>query len=163
MKINTNRLCKNPFLFQDYDTHEFRATLRMPPTVHFTLLETFWPSLSKKFTNFRKPVSPKICLALTLRFVSLGDGSHSLSQQFWVGLSTSRAIVKETCHAMTAVLGHMYQVTPTSRQEWIDIALNYQRSWNFAHCISSLDGKHIRIYSPKILVPISETTGIFFQ
>ena len=136
-------------LFQDQDTDEFRATLRMPPNVYFTLLQTLRSSLTKKFTNFRKPVSPETRLALTLRFLSLGDGFRSLSQQFRVGLSTSRRIVMETCRAITAVLGHEYLVTPSTRQEWIDIALNYNRSWNFPHCIGSLDGKHIRIIQPR--------------
>jgi len=37
---------------------------------------------------------------------------------------------------------------PTTSQEWLQIAQEYDEKWNFPHCLGVLDGKHILIQSP---------------
>ena len=84
-------------------------------------------------------------LAVTLRMLALGDGFRSLSQQFRIGLSTCREIVRDTCQVIARVLQEEYLSTPTSRREWLAIAAKFKRRWNLDHAIGCLDGKHIRI------------------
>jgi hypothetical protein len=84
----------------------------MDPDVYAALLNVLKQGLSKKHTNFRKPISPETRLAVTLRYLALGDCFRSLSQQFRIGLSTTRIIVRETCK----VIIKTYIDKPNSRQ-----------------------------------------------
>ena len=34
---------------------------------------------------------------------------------------------------------------PQSKEEWIDISINFEHKWNMPNCIGALDGKHINI------------------
>ena len=84
-------------MLQDGDISEFRTTLRMPPETYGALLDMLREGLTKKHTSFRKPIEAEVRLAVTMRFLALGDGFISISQQFRIGLSTARLIVRETC------------------------------------------------------------------
>ena len=134
---------------QDGDIQELRATLRMDPDVYQDLLDEVRPGITKQHTNFRRPISAERRLAITLRFLALGDGFRSCAQQFRVGLSTSRNIVQETCQAIIRILGSKHLVTPSTAEEWLLIANHFEQRWNFPHCIGCVDGKHIRISQPK--------------
>ena len=37
---------------------------------------------------------------------------------------------------------------PTTENEWMDVAHNYERIWNFDHCVGAMDGKHITVQAP---------------
>lgn len=41
----------------------------------------------------------------------------------------------------------LFQV-PNSREEWKQIAQDFERKWNFPHCLGAVDGKHVRIIPP---------------
>lgn len=133
---------------QDGDVQEFRLTLRMKPDTYDALLELLRDGLTKKHTNCRTPVSAEIRLAVTLRFLALGDCFRSLSHQFRLGLSTTRLIVRTTCQVIIKYLQSRYLVTPSTEQEWIEISDNFNAKWHFPHCIGTVDGKHIRISQP---------------
>ena len=134
--------------FQQDNQKELRATLRMPVDVYRMLLAKVKPLITKKHTKYRKPIAPQVRLAVTLRFLSLGDGFRSLSQQFRIGLSTCREIVRETCQAIVIALQDLYLYTPTTQEEWLAIAQNFEAKWQFPHALGALDGKHIRICQP---------------
>jgi hypothetical protein len=127
----------------------------MDPDVYANLIEVLRTDLSKKHTNFRRPISAEIRLALTLRYLALGDCFRSLSQQFRVGLSTTRLIIRETCKVIIKTLQNRYLSTPRTRNEWEKIADDFNNKWHFPHCIGAVDGKHIRIVQPL-------NTGTFF-
>ena len=136
-------------MFQDGDTEEFRITLRMDKKLYKYLFKLLESALTKKTTNCRPPIPAKVRLALTMRFLALGDGFLSLSQQFRVGLSTVSEIVRHTCKAIISVMGRLYLVTPRSTEAWLAIAADYERTWNMPHILGSVDGKHIRISKPR--------------
>ena len=135
--------------FQQQNLDELRATLRMSIAAYDKLQRLVKPFIRKKHTNWRKPISPQVRLAVTLRFLSLGDGFRSLSQQFRIGLSTVREIVWETCHAICFVLRDDYLKTPTNQEEWMQIAERFKNRWDFPHVLGSVDGKHVRIAKPR--------------
>ena len=91
--------------------------MRMSVPVYKLLLDLLTPSLTKQHTNFRSPIPAKTRLKVTLRYLALGDGFRSLSQQFRLGHSTVREIVQETCWAIRDVLQGQYLRTPCSQQE----------------------------------------------
>lgn len=37
---------------------------------------------------------------------------------------------------------------PNSPQEWLQVANNFYKRWNFPHCLGSIDGKHVAIQKP---------------
>lgn len=38
---------------------------------------------------------------------------------------------------------------PKNTDEWLQIAEEFNRQWNFPHCIGAIDGKHITMQAPK--------------
>lgn len=38
---------------------------------------------------------------------------------------------------------------PKTEEEWLEVAAEFERMWQFPHCLGSIDGKHIRIVPPK--------------
>ena len=133
---------------QDGDVEEFRLTLRMSPHTYAKLLTILRQPLQKKYTNFRDPIDPEARLAVCMRYIALGDGIRSIAQQFRIGKSTAREIIRETCQVIFNVLKSRYMNTPNNRNEWLNISTEFQRKWNFPHCIGAVDGKHIRIAQP---------------
>ena len=81
--------------FQDGEVQEMRVTLRMDPDVYQGLLDKLRPAITKKSTNFRDPLTAEILLSLKLQFLALGERFRSLSQQFCVGLSTTRLLYRK--------------------------------------------------------------------
>nr|XP_026695263.1 uncharacterized protein LOC104265542 [Ciona intestinalis] len=129
------------------DEEKFRQYARMTPDQFYYLLQQLTPVIQKQHTNFRKPISPKQRLILTLRFLATGSSQKQLSYSFRVGHTTVGLILKETCSAIWNVLGPKYVKPPTS-EDWIKIAEDFEQIWNFPNCLGALDGKHIRIKSP---------------
>lgn len=37
---------------------------------------------------------------------------------------------------------------PETQEEWLDISENFEKLWNFPHCIGLIDGKHVVIQCP---------------
>ena len=121
----------------------------MSPKVYRKLFNILKKGLTKKHTNMRKPISAEARLALTMRYLALGDGFLSLSQQFRIGLSTCRLIVRETCRLIYRTMKARYLRTPASCQEWEKISQDFNTRWQFPHLLGLVDGKHIRIEKPR--------------
>ena len=43
--------------------------------------------------------------------------------------------------------------SPTTKEEWKGISQQYSQLWNFPNCIGAIDGIHIVIEGPQIVVP----------
>lgn len=37
---------------------------------------------------------------------------------------------------------------PNSNKEWREVAVEFQRLWNFPHCVRAINGKHVAIQCP---------------
>ena len=90
----------------------------------------------------------------------------SLSFSYRLGRSTVCGILKETCEAIWKVLMPEYVRAPGSMLEWEGVSNQFERIWNFPHCIGefnklspqlkfqghritgAIDGKHIVIQAP---------------
>ena len=89
-------------------------------------------------------------LTLTLRFLATGNSQVSLSFNFRIGRSTVSGIIRETCSALWTVLQPEYVKAPSSEEDWRDISKEFEKIWNFPHCIGAIDGKHIVIQAPSL-------------
>ena len=78
------------------------------------------------------------------RYLTTGSTFTDLHYYYRLGISTIRKIVLEVCQQIWNKLKDEYLHEP-SRQEWVDIATNYENNSHFPHCIGSVDGKHIRV------------------
>ena len=55
------------------DRNSFLNFLRMSPGIFASLLTKVSPKIKRKITSFRKPISPGMRLAITLRFLATGN------------------------------------------------------------------------------------------
>lgn len=72
---------------------------------------------------------------------------RGLAFSFRMGKSTVVMIVKETVTAIWEKLRPLKMPTP-SKDDFDQIAKDFDELWNFPHVIGCLDGKHIRIKCP---------------
>uniref|UniRef100_A0A0K8VK72 DDE Tnp4 domain-containing protein n=1 Tax=Bactrocera latifrons TaxID=174628 RepID=A0A0K8VK72_BACLA len=87
-------------------------------------------------------------LAVTLIFLAQGCNFNVLSWSFKLGVSTVRKIIYETCDTIWEELHDAYLSTPNSH-ELRDIANKFCVNTGMPNCLGAIDGKHIRIKSPR--------------
>ncbi len=131
------------------DVRAFKNFLRMDPDMFHELLDRMVPRLTKKETFCRKPLSPGLKLAITLRYLASGDSYHSLMYGFRVPHNTISILIREVCEAIIEEYADEVIQCPTTDQEWRRISDQFSRRWQFHHCLGALDGKHIAIQCPR--------------
>lgn len=69
----------------------------------------------------------------------------------------NQTVISFFCTRMCLLYPHVYLYsckqtllfqTPTTEQEWLDIAKDFHQKWQFNHCLGAIDGKHITILPP---------------
>ncbi|KAI8432783.1 hypothetical protein MSG28_013742 [Choristoneura fumiferana] len=55
--------------------------------------------------------------------------------------------ISEVCAAINEALQN-YAKTPSTEEEWLSIAQEFNEKWNFPNCIGAVDGKHCVIQAP---------------
>lgn len=65
-----------------------------------------------------------------------------------MGASTVSKHVMRVCQAIIRVLAAKVMPAPTTEM-WLQQARLFEERWQFPHCISSVDGKHVEIVSPR--------------
>lgn len=141
------------FLELAEDKSKFFNYFRMTKKLFFELLDLINGKIEKQHV-VRTPISSKIRLAITLRYLASGDSMVSLSYAFRIAPQTVSRIILETCYAIWDCLAKDFLKAPTE-EEWKKKAGEFERQWNFPHCIGALDGKHIIIQVSKNFNSIS--------
>ena len=88
------------------------------------------------------------CLAVTLRFLATGESYASLEFQYRISRSILSIIIPSVCQAIYQVLSKDYLKCPSTEEEWLTIARQFEERWNLPNCIGAGDGKHIRVRCP---------------
>lgn len=96
----------------------------------------------------RRSIPPNECLAVTLRFLATGESYASLEFQYRISRSTLSILIPSVCQAIHKVLSRDYMRCPSTEQEWLKIAGDFEERWNLPNCIGAGDGKHIRLKCP---------------
>ncbi|MCK5872965.1 MAG: transposase family protein [Methylococcales bacterium] len=131
------------------DPAAFKNFIRMEPAMFHEILNRVGPRFTKKFTWFRRPLHAGLRLAITLRYMATGNSYHSLMYSFRVPHNTISRIVREVTAAIMADFSDELIRTPTTPDEWRQVAETFSTRWQFHNCLGALDGKHVAIRRPK--------------
>ncbi|XP_046141433.1 uncharacterized protein LOC114882097 [Osmia bicornis bicornis] len=111
------------------------------------LINGIGPKIQKKDTRFRKVVTVKERLAITLRFIAMGDSYTSLQYLFKVSKQLISTIVPEVCQALVEILKEHIKM-PSTPNDWLAISQKFEELCNFPHYIGAMDGKHVVLQAP---------------
>lgn len=79
------------------------------------------------------------------RYLASGDCMASMHYQYLVGATTVSNIIKETCKIIWKKLAPIVLPFPLCEEDWLNIADDFKKYWNFDHCLGACDGKHCTI------------------
>lgn len=128
------------------DKEMFFNYCRMSTEMFEQLLNIVGPLLEKQFV-IRDPIPARTRLLVCLCYLASGDSMSSISYAFRIGLNTVSEIVSEICEALWNSL-HESVMPPPNEESWLRIAIEFEKKWNFPHCIGAIDGKHVVIQAP---------------
>ena len=135
----------------------------MSPDQFKEILNATEPDICKQSTQMGgELIVPVKRRALRLRFLVAGESFRSLHFQFRISSPAISYIVTEVCEAIPKKLGLSYLKVPSSEQERLQIAKQFEEKWNFPNC---LHGSHRRetYYPPtSSKLRISERFSIAF-
>ena len=124
--------------FRQLYPEKLQKCMRLSSESFDIILDAIRPAIIKQDTQLRKAIPAEQRLAVTLMFLSTGDSVNTLSLLFRIGESTIRSIVYETCQAIWLRLKDTYLKTPSSPNEWLQIASGFEQLWNFPHCLGAI-------------------------
>ena len=120
------------------------------------LLLRLTPRLEKQ-DRVRESLRPGLKLALTLRHFASGHSYASMKFAWRVPHNTISVVVREVCAAIQAEYLDEVLTCPTTPEEWLEIADQYYKKWNFPHTLGAVDGKHVAIVCP------SNTGSVYYN
>ncbi|EZA49001.1 hypothetical protein X777_12852 [Ooceraea biroi] len=123
------------------DKEMFYNYCRMSTEVFEQLLNIVGPFLNKH-SVVRDPIPARTWLLVCLRYLASGDNMASIAYTFRIGTSTVSKIINETCDILWNSLRESV-MPPINEESWLKIADEFERKWNFPHCIGAIDGKHV--------------------
>ena len=131
------------------DTSAFKEIMRMSPDQFKEILNGNEPDICKQSTKMGgEPIVPVERRALALRFLATSESFRSLHFQFRINGPAISYIVTEVCEAIPKKLSPSYLKVPSSEQERLQIAKQFEEKWNFPNCLGAIDGKHITLQPP---------------
>ena len=130
-----------------YDHELFFKYFRMSPTKYEDLLRKVAPRI-EKCSDKREPIGPSERLSVTLRYLFTGDAQATIAASFRISPASIGRIINETANVLWEVLAPEYILCPSSEHEWRHIAGEFERKWQFNHCVGAIDGKHIVMQVP---------------
>ena len=96
----------------------------------------------------REPISAGERLSVTLRYLATGESFKSLGFQYRIHWTTVSHLIPDVLDAIFDTLEDEYFNIPSTEEEWLEIAGETERKWNFPNAYAAADGKHIAIKKP---------------
>ena len=81
------------------------------------------------------------------RYLATGNNFISLHDEYLLGATTVREIIRVPCDAIWECLIPAY-MSARDKNDWIRTADEFYERTNFPNCIGAVDGKHIRTRKP---------------
>lgn len=125
----------------------------MSPDQFKEILNATEPDICKQSTKMGgELIVPVKRRALRLRFLATGESFRSLHFQFRISRPAISYIVTKVCEAIPKKLGPSYLKVPSSEQERLQIAKQFEEKWNFPNCLGAIDGKHITLQTRDLII-----------
>lgn len=134
---------------QRWNDQDWKENFRMSRVAFEYLTMELSPIISKRDTNFRKAISARQRLAVTLYRLADTATYRTIANLFAIGKSTVCEIVVQVCNAIVQFLLPRYIRLPQSAQEIrerIDESLDRA---GFPQVVACVDGCHIPIKAPQ--------------
>ena len=68
---------------------------------------------------------------------------NPLCFQFHISRAAIYFIIADVCRATNQQLGCIYFKVPSSKEEWLAIAKQFEERWQYPYCLGAIYGKHI--------------------
>ena len=151
-KIFQERKQKGEFhlLIQELRIHDqeyFFKYFRMSPTRYEHFLGMVAPLITKSSVK-RETIGASERLSVTLRYLVTGDSQVTIATSFRISPTSIGRIINDTSEAIWITLKEKYMMAPQNENQWKVIASEFERKWNFNHCIGAIDGKHVVMQAP---------------
>ena len=127
---------------------EWRENFRMSRDSFYVLCNKLRPFIEKQTTHLRKPISVEKQVAVTLYYVSDEGRYRKVANAFGISRASVSKIVRTVCFAITKHLGPVYITMPTTEEEVLKMARNFEQRHGFPQCIGAIDGTHVFIKQP---------------
>ena len=89
----------------------------------------------------------KETVRVTLHYLHTGDSQVTIGTSYRISPTAIGRIISETCRVIWYVPNKKgFIKAPTSKKEWLDIAIEFDSKWNFPHCLGDIDGKQFFNY-----------------
>ncbi|XP_031341005.1 putative nuclease HARBI1 [Photinus pyralis] len=131
------------------EVDDWRNYLRMDESCYVELLDLVTPLIEKQDTTMRPAISAHERLTATLRFLATGRNYADLKFTTIISPQSLGQIIPECCSAIYRVLCQKYLKFPSTEDEWLKIAEDFDKTTNFPNLLGAVDGKHVRIIPPR--------------
>ncbi|XP_071946061.1 uncharacterized protein [Antedon mediterranea] len=130
-----------------FTEEDWKQNFRMKKTTFEYLCGQLHNRLFKSDTCFRKSISVKLKVAITLWRLGTNCEYRSIGHLFGVASSTACKIVIETCSAIVDVLQEQYIRFPEG-QRLREVVAGFETQFGFPQCAGAIDGTHLPIIGP---------------
>jgi len=138
---------KRQGVFEPYKGSDpYYKFFRLTPPLMEELIEILRPALERR-TKRGGALQVDFIVAVSVYYLAHGSSYSTISSIFLLPKSTVGVIIREFCTAVLQEMSTFVQL-PTKDTEWRQVAQGFQETWNFPHCIGSIDGKHVRLKKP---------------
>jgi len=107
----------------------------MNPEMFRELLARVGTKIEKPDTFWRKGLEPGLKLAITLRYLAIGNSYRSLQYGFRVSFSTIYLLIPEVCEAIIEEYAEEVLSCPVTADEWKPISELFAAKW-ILHCVA---------------------------
>ena len=132
---------------------DWLENFRMSKETFSHLCNRVQPSIKRRSTQLRQPISVEKRIAITLWYLVMPMEYRSIGHLFGVAHCTASVIVHETCTAIVDILFKAYISFPKGEQVK-QVDNGFQRTWGVPQCCGAIDGCLIPISAPAILIII---------
>ncbi|XP_054830360.1 uncharacterized protein LOC129326222 [Eublepharis macularius] len=131
-------------VLRHWDEHRWIRRFRMSKGTFLELVSALRPTLQRKTTTFRSPISVERRVAVAIWWLASGTSYQVTSDLFGLGKSTVASAVIEFCLAVEL---HLLSRTVLFGDSIAQIMDGFRRM-GFPHCVGAVDGTHIAICAP---------------
>ncbi|MCL4138429.1 UNVERIFIED_CONTAM: hypothetical protein GTU68_042216, partial [Idotea baltica] len=103
------------------DAEMYRQYLKIDTNSFYKLFDLIKPLVQRKNTVMRECISTTERLAITLRYLALGETQKALAKEFRIAQNTISGIIPEVCQALCAVFEKALTL-PSSAEGWRSVA-----------------------------------------